>query len=179
MPAPIQSALKTSGVSHSTNAVGLRPMDWIASNLRRFSATFEASTCRWLRRRKPRISVALCVWRNSPGTRCAAGNERAWQDFISAIEQTARQWHCTSPVTHAMRTNWPIPCFAELYGVNTRDGVRHSKLAFYTARGSLEAGLRTVMGRSSSIVIASRSASSVSTNRKMRVRSLSLRIRHR
>jgi RNA polymerase sigma-70 factor (ECF subfamily) len=37
--------------------------------------------------------------------------------------------------------------FADLYGVNARDGVRRSKLVFYTGRGSLEGWLRTVMAQ--------------------------------
>jgi RNA polymerase sigma-70 factor (ECF subfamily) len=37
--------------------------------------------------------------------------------------------------------------FADLYGVNARDGVRSSKLASYTGRGSLEGWLRTVMAQ--------------------------------
>ena len=37
--------------------------------------------------------------------------------------------------------------FADLYGVNARDGVRNSKLVFYTGRGSLEGWLRTVMAQ--------------------------------
>src|SRR5258708_35974835 len=37
--------------------------------------------------------------------------------------------------------------FADLYGVNARDGARRSKLVFYTGRGSLEGWLRTVMAQ--------------------------------
>src|ERR1035438_338514 len=37
--------------------------------------------------------------------------------------------------------------FADLYGVNARDGVRKSKLLSYTGRGSLEGWLRTVMAQ--------------------------------
>ena len=37
--------------------------------------------------------------------------------------------------------------YADLYGVNVRDGVRNSKLLSYTGRGSLEGWLRTVMAQ--------------------------------
>jgi RNA polymerase sigma-70 factor, ECF subfamily len=37
--------------------------------------------------------------------------------------------------------------YAELYGTLTRDGVRVSKLSFYTGRGSLEGWMRTVMAQ--------------------------------
>ena len=56
---------------------------------------------------------------------CAAGNERAWQDFISRYQHKLR-----SMALHI-----------------TRDGVRKSKLIFYTGRGSLEGWLRTVMAQ--------------------------------
>ena len=56
---------------------------------------------------------------------CAAGNERAWQDFISRFRQKL----------HSMALHI------------TRDGVRKSKLVFYTGRGSLEGWLRTVMAQ--------------------------------
>ncbi len=78
---------------------------------------------------------------------CAAGNERAWQDFISRYRNKLRSMalHITRDAAHA--SDLADSLFADLYGVNTRDGVRHSKLAFYTARGSLEGWLRTVMAQ--------------------------------
>jgi len=78
---------------------------------------------------------------------CAAGNDRAWQDFISHYRNKlhAMALHITRDAAHAAELADSL--FADLYGVNTRDGVRHSKLVFYTARGSLEGWLRTVMAQ--------------------------------
>ena len=78
---------------------------------------------------------------------CAAGNERAWQDFISRYRNKLRAMalHITRDGAHASELADSL--FADLYGVNARDGVRHSKLTFYTARGSLEGWLRTVMAQ--------------------------------
>jgi RNA polymerase sigma-70 factor (ECF subfamily) len=78
---------------------------------------------------------------------CAAGNERAWRDFISRYRNKlhAMALHITRDAAHAAELADSL--FADLYGVNTRDGVRHSKLVFYTARGSLEGWLRTVMAQ--------------------------------
>jgi RNA polymerase sigma-70 factor (ECF subfamily) len=78
---------------------------------------------------------------------CAAGNERAWQDFISRYRNKLHSiaLHITRDAAHAAELADSL--FADLYGVNTRDGVRHSKLVFYTARGSLEGWLRTVMAQ--------------------------------
>jgi RNA polymerase sigma-70 factor (ECF subfamily) len=78
---------------------------------------------------------------------CAAGNERAWEDFIGRYRQ---KLHCmalqiTREAAHAAELADSL--FAELYGLNARDGVRNSKLLFYTGRGSLEGWLRTVMAQ--------------------------------
>src|ERR1700676_5671783 len=78
---------------------------------------------------------------------CAAGNERAWQDFISRYRQKLHRMalHITRDDTHAGELADSL--FADLYGVNLRDGVRTSKLLSYTGRGSLEGWLRTVMAQ--------------------------------
>jgi len=78
---------------------------------------------------------------------CAAGNERAWQDFIARYQLKLRSMalHITRDAAHAAELADSL--FAELYGLNTRDGVRSSKLQFYTGRGSLEGWLRTVMSQ--------------------------------
>jgi RNA polymerase sigma-70 factor, ECF subfamily len=78
---------------------------------------------------------------------CAAGNERAWQDFISRYRQKLHSiaLHITRDSAHAAELADSL--FADLYGVNVRDGVRTSKLVFYTGRGSLEGWLRTVMAQ--------------------------------
>src|SRR5580700_9380688 len=78
---------------------------------------------------------------------CAAGNERAWHDFISRYRQKLHSMalHITRDSAHAAELADSL--FADLYGVNARDGVRQSKLMSYTGRGSLEGWLRTVMAQ--------------------------------
>jgi RNA polymerase sigma-70 factor, ECF subfamily len=78
---------------------------------------------------------------------CAEGNERAWHDFISRYRQKLHSMalHITRESAHAAELADSL--FADLYGVNVRAGVRHSKLVFYTGRGSLEGWLRTVMAQ--------------------------------
>ena len=78
---------------------------------------------------------------------CAAGNERAWQDFISRYRQKLHTMalHITHDAAHA--TDLADSLFADLYGLGTRGGARNSKLIFYTGRGSLEGWLRTVMAQ--------------------------------
>jgi len=78
---------------------------------------------------------------------CAAGNERAWRDFISRYRQKLHSMalHITRDGAHAAELADSL--FADLYGLNARDGIRSSKLVFYTGRGSLEGWLRTVMAQ--------------------------------
>lgn len=78
---------------------------------------------------------------------CAAGNERAWEDFISRYRQKLHGMalHITRDSAHAAELADSL--FADLYGVSARNGVRNSKLVFYTGRGSLEGWLRTVMAQ--------------------------------
>ncbi len=78
---------------------------------------------------------------------CAAGNERAWQDFISRYRQKLHSMalHITRDGAHAAELADSL--FADLYGVNARDGLRSSKLVSYSGRGSLEGWLRTVLAQ--------------------------------
>lgn len=78
---------------------------------------------------------------------CAAGSERAWEAFITRYRQKLHGMalHITRDSAHAAELADSL--FADLYGVSTRNGVRNSKLIFYTGRGSLEGWLRTVMAQ--------------------------------
>ncbi len=78
---------------------------------------------------------------------CAAGNERAWQDFISRYRQKLHGMalHLTRDAAHAAELADSL--FADLYGMNGPEERRKSKLLFYTGRGSLEGWLRTVMAQ--------------------------------
>src|ERR1700682_5798561 len=78
---------------------------------------------------------------------CAAGNERAWEDFISRYRQKLHSMARHIPRDGAHAAELADSLFADLYGVNARDGARRSKLVFYTGRGSLEGWLRTVMAQ--------------------------------
>ena len=105
-------------------------------NSTRASAEQQADFCAGLRLEELALARA-----------CAAGNERAWQDFIARYRQKLHGMalHITRDVAHAAELADSL--FADLYGVNTRDGIRRSKLVFYTGRGSLEGWLRTVMAQ--------------------------------
>ena len=78
---------------------------------------------------------------------CAAGNERAWEIFLTRYRSklydiatgVAREYSASRELADSL--------YADLYGTETRDGKRISKLASYTGRGSLEGWLRTVMAQ--------------------------------
>ena len=78
---------------------------------------------------------------------CAAGNERAWEIFMARYREKLYEvgLHITREDSAARELSDSL--YAELYGTVTRDGVRVSKLSFYTGRGSMEGWLRTVMAQ--------------------------------
>lgn len=88
---------------------------------------------------------------------CAAGHERAWQDFISRYRQKLHSMALHITRDRERASELADSLFADLYGLNMRSDsretgaeglhVRRSKLIFYTGRGSLEGWLRTVMAQ--------------------------------
>jgi RNA polymerase sigma-70 factor (ECF subfamily) len=78
---------------------------------------------------------------------CAHGNQRAWELFLLQFREklydTARQ------ITRDDSTGRELAdsVYADLYGTQTRDGQRVSKLASYGGRGSLAGWLRTVLAQ--------------------------------
>ena len=76
---------------------------------------------------------------------CAHGNEHAWwefdQNYRRYIERIAR--HLASAETDAEEVIDSV--YVELYGTRVVEGVRQSKFATYTGRGTLRGWLRTVV----------------------------------
>jgi RNA polymerase sigma-70 factor len=79
---------------------------------------------------------------------CAAGNEFAWwefdQQYRSYVERVAR--HLASTETDASEVIDIV--YVELYGTKVVDGMRVSKFATFSGRGSLKGWLRTVVWHS-------------------------------
>jgi len=78
---------------------------------------------------------------------CAAGNNSAWEIFLTRYREklylsALRIAHEDSAARELADT-----LYADLYGTNTREGQRVSKLSSYTGRGSLEGWLRTVLAQ--------------------------------
>jgi RNA polymerase sigma-70 factor (ECF subfamily) len=78
---------------------------------------------------------------------CAAGNERAWEVFMARYREKLYDVGLQITREESAGRELSDSLYADLYGTGGRDGVRSSKLASYTGRGSLEGWLRTVMAQ--------------------------------
>ena len=148
MPAPVQHALGDDEVFALHERCGAAGY---GLNRDQFATILRDIQSKYLPQASPEEAAAFCgalrLEELVLARACAAGNENAWKDFISRYRNKlhAMALHITRDGAHA--ADLADSLFADLYGVNARDGVRHSKLAFYTARGSLEGWLRTVMAQ--------------------------------
>jgi len=78
---------------------------------------------------------------------CAAGNNSAWEVFLIRYREKLYQSALRIAREDSAARDLADSLYAELYGTNTRDGERISKLASFTGRGSLEGWLRTVLAQ--------------------------------
>ena len=78
---------------------------------------------------------------------CAAGNEAAWEHFLVRYREKLYDIATYIAKEQSAARELADSLYADLYGVNAREGKRVSKLASYTGRGSLEGWLRTVLAQ--------------------------------
>ncbi len=78
---------------------------------------------------------------------CAAGNERAWQDFMIRYREKLHDAALVITKDDSRARELAGSIYADLYGTGNRDGQRVSKLSYYNGRGSLEGWLRTVLAQ--------------------------------
>jgi len=78
---------------------------------------------------------------------CAAGHNSAWEIFLTRYREKLYQCALRIAREDSAARELADTLYADLYGTNTREGVRVSKLASYTGRGSLEGWLRTVLAQ--------------------------------
>src|ERR687887_825898 len=78
---------------------------------------------------------------------CAAGHERAWELFLTRYRE--KLYDAARAITREDSSARELAdsLYADLYGVNTRDGSRACKLNYYTGRGSLEGWLRATLAQ--------------------------------
>jgi len=78
---------------------------------------------------------------------CAAGHERAWEVFLTRYREKLYDIAGYITKESSAARDLADSTYADLYGLNVRQGQRVSKLSSYTGRGSLEGWLRTVMAQ--------------------------------
>jgi len=78
---------------------------------------------------------------------CAAGHEKAWEVFLTRFREKLYDAGRAIAGDESRGRDLADSLYAELYGLNEREGVRASKLASYTGRGSLDGWLRTVLAQ--------------------------------
>jgi RNA polymerase sigma-70 factor (ECF subfamily) len=78
---------------------------------------------------------------------CASGHERAWEDFMIRYREKLHDAALRITKEDSKARELAGSMYADLYGTSSRDGVRVSKLSYYSGRGSLEGWLRTVMAQ--------------------------------
>jgi RNA polymerase sigma-70 factor (ECF subfamily) len=78
---------------------------------------------------------------------CVAGHDLAWQEFLTRYRE--KLYDIARGITKEDSSGRELAdsLYAELYGMNERDGRRVSRLSFYMGRGSLEGWLRTVVAQ--------------------------------
>lgn len=78
---------------------------------------------------------------------CAAGVNAAWEIFLTRFREKLYLSALRIAREDSAARELADTLYADLYGTNTRDGQRVSKLSSYTGRGSLEGWLRTVLSQ--------------------------------
>jgi len=78
---------------------------------------------------------------------CALGHERAWEQFMARFRELLYDAALGIAKESSQAKDLADSIYADLYGMNERDGQRVSKLASYQGRGSLEGWLRTVIAQ--------------------------------
>jgi len=78
---------------------------------------------------------------------CAAGNERAWEHFIARHRQPLIRAAVAITGSETLGRELADQLYAELFGLNMREGERRCPLLSYRGRGSLMGWLRTTLAQ--------------------------------
>jgi len=78
---------------------------------------------------------------------CAAGNERAWEVFLTRYRNTLYESAYKIAPTESIGRELADSLYAALYGVDSKGQQRTSKLLYYQGRGSLQGWLRVVVAQ--------------------------------
>jgi len=89
----------------------------------------------------------LCVADLALARACACGNERAWEHFIAIYRQPLTRAAIAITGSETLGRDLADQLYAELYGLNVREGQRRCPLLSYRGRGSLMGWLRTTLAQ--------------------------------
>ena len=89
----------------------------------------------------------LCVADLALARACARGNERAWEYFIAVYRQPLTRAAIAISGSETLGRDLAEQLYAELYGLNVREGQRRCPLLSYRGRGSLLGWLRTTLAQ--------------------------------
>jgi RNA polymerase sigma-70 factor (ECF subfamily) len=89
----------------------------------------------------------LCVADLALARACARGNERAWEYFIAVYRQPLTRAAIAITGSETLGRDLAEQLYAELYGLNVREGQRRCPLLSYRGRGSLMGWLRTTLAQ--------------------------------
>ena len=78
---------------------------------------------------------------------CAAGSERAWEQFIAQYRQPLIRAAIAITGSETLGRDLADQLYAELFGLKTREGERRCPLLSYRGRGSLMGWLRTTLAQ--------------------------------
>ena len=78
---------------------------------------------------------------------CARGNERAWEHFVAVYRQPLTRAAIAITGSETLGRDLADQLYAELYGLNVREGQRRCPLVSYRGRGSLMGWLRTTLAQ--------------------------------
>jgi RNA polymerase sigma-70 factor (ECF subfamily) len=91
--------------------------------------------------------VALRVEELALTRACVAGNEKAWEIFLTRYRAKLYEMAGAIAKDDSLGHELADSLYAELYGLHTRGDRRVSKFSYYMGRGSLEGWLRTLLAQ--------------------------------
>jgi RNA polymerase sigma-70 factor (ECF subfamily) len=78
---------------------------------------------------------------------CERNDETAWNDLVTNYDATVKSAARKISANNEDAEDLASSIWAELYGLKEKDGVRRSKLGYYSGRGSLAGWLRAVVSQ--------------------------------
>ncbi len=118
-----------------------------AGTAQNFGLTETAALVPVTRKQQMNFFRNLCVGDLALARACARGNERAWEHFIAVYRQPLTRAAIAITGSETLGRDLADQLYAELYGLNMRDGQRRCPLLSYRGRGSLMGWLRTTLAQ--------------------------------